>query len=502
ILCYRDLIAMHPYYEDWDICNLKEFAFLHSTDPAGVSVIPSKDSCIINWQKDGRDIVIGYNLYKSLHPDSNFVMVNKDIITSTSYVDKEFEPPQYYLIKSVTDSHEEIDFSIVRCVDSEQEPIALTNQNYKILDLGTLDDSISISISLSIEAFGSTKPNSAFAHLGLNRGWFNFIDYPFAMASIDNRKYTCTTKVTLPVSYKAGISYYFRFIKGNTVFRLPQDDSTFYTTNLNNRIRNPHYGWYAMDVLSPDWIIHYRSQCKRILSIGANGIFADDATRNIIGHLDCKPLKYTEKNWAEGMNNMISFIKDSIHPRILIFNGLRDDLIFLESADGGMIEQFAHTNSGYLSKKNWESQINTMLKSPPGKKVLVVSKGKEEDTSARIFSIASYLLGSSKDSYYCYAENYDRTEYYPEYEIDIGYPFNERSTLLALYDKKTGIYKRLFSNGIVLVNPDTSNSEPFEFDDTLYQVVIDETTCKYIPIANSLTLSSNSGVILLYEKKN
>ena len=502
ILGYRDLIAMHPCYEDWNKCNPKEFAFLHSTDPAGVSVISCNDSCIINWEEDWRDIVIGYNLYKSVYPDSNLVRVNRDIITSTSYVDKEFKPPQYYLIKSVTDSYGEVDFSIVKCVDAKTKPIMLTNQDYKMLDIDTVDDSISFSIYLSIEKFGNTKPDSALVHLYLNRGWFNFVDYSFIMTSIDNRKYTCTTNITLPTSYKAGISYYFQFIKDTTIFRLPAEDFTYYTTNPNNRLKNPNYGWYAMDVTSPDWISHYVSQCKIILSMGMDGIFADDAARDILWRLDCKPLGYKEKTWIDGMNRMISFVRKTIYPQILIFNGLRDDLIFLESADGGVIEHFVHTNSGYLSKKNWERQINTMLKSPPGKKILVISRGKEEDASARIFSIASYLLGNSKDSYYCYAENYDRMEYYPEYEIDIGYPLSEKSTLLALFDKKTGIYKRYFSNGIVLVNPDALNSKAFKFDDTLHHVVLHENTCKYIPIANSLSLSSKSGAILLYEKKN
>jgi hypothetical protein len=506
IFGYRNLIAMHTRYEDWDKCNLKEFAFLHGTDPAGISVIPSNETCIINWQNDCRNVVTGYNLYTSPYASGGYKKVNNRVITNTNYVDNEFKSPQYYLIKSVIHNHNEIDFSTIKFAEAKKKSIILTKPYYKVTDTDTSNDSIRIEIYLSVEKFGDIEPDSAIAHLCLNRSWFNFIDYPFTMSTTDNKTYSCTTELVIPVSYKAGIPYYFTFIKDTTLFRLPQDDSTYYTTNMNNRLRNPNYGWYGMDAASSDWISHYISQCRTILATGADGIFADDATREILWRLDCPPVGFNRENWINSIASMISSVKKAIEPKKLIFNGLKNDHKFLKYADGGMIEGFAHTYSGYVKKKKWENQIDAMLKSHLNKKILVISRGEEEDRAARIFSLASFLLGYSKTSYYCYAERYGRVKFYPEYEIDMGDPIEYPRSVRHLCDKKTGVYSRKFKNGIIIVNPDTLYAEIPTIKKTLYMSVLKKETksgndiIEYIPIQGKMSILPQTGLILLFKQ--
>jgi hypothetical protein len=490
---------MHDYYSDWDMCNLNETAFLHSTDPASVMGSYYKEKYVVHWSPDRRTNIIGYNLYVSDYCDTNFVKYNEDPITSTYYLLPLSTDDKLLLIKSIHKSGCDLDYSYIYSLSDIDRDFGFFNYRSYLKPIGTTDTSKDQSFTSLTTIYGNVNIDSLVLLTMVKRDWFNFSCQRVHMETHNINVFLCSTVVHLPLSHKTGFAFQYRMYYKNNMMSLPRDTFEYFTTNINNRIRNPQYGWYAMNVLNPVWITHYINECQKILQRGYTGIFADDAVRDIVWRVDVIPPGINEEYWSEKLYTMLVIIKNHISPAFLIYNGLKSDMYFITAADGGLIEHFAHTLKGFVSTETWIEQVNTLISVPNDKKIFVIARGEESDVKARIFSLASFLIAASNNTFYCYTRKYGVAEYYPECSINIGTPVNTLSSINEIYHPSYGVYIRRYSNGLVVVNPDKGMSASISLDTRMYKAGINNDQVSFTVNDGPLIVPPQSAIILLHE---
>lgn len=156
--------------------------------------------------------------------------------------------------------------------------------------------------------------------------------------------------------------------------------------------------------------------------------------------------------------------------------------------EGIKIEHFVSTwSSGYLDPDTWERQVSGLEEiGRAGIIATVYPKFRDNSAQARIYGLASFLLGrqGTHDFFYYQFPN-DFTFFPPlwfeEWEVPIGHPLGDRY-------QEQGVWQRDYSNGRVLVNPTAET----------YTVVLPAPFATLDgDIVSSVTLGANEAAILL-----
>ena len=89
-----------------------------------------------------------------------------------------------------------------------------------------------------------------------------------------------------------------------------------------------------------------------------------------------------------------------------------------------------------------------------GKDIILVSQGTKDDLELQEFAFASYLLVNQGRAIFRYANSnkYREVWVYENYNVPLGAPLGPRY-------KDGDAWRRDFTNGTVMVNPDTHKSE-------------------------------------------
>ena len=131
-------------------------------------------------------------------------------------------------------------------------------------------------------------------------------------------------------------------------------------------------------------------------------------------------------------------------------------LRYLQYLDGAMIEAFAvDWSNGYRSSTDWKEQLSAVEQAlAQNKQIILVSQSGQARPKHQQFSLASYLLVADRNAYFRYADsdNYREVALYENYSLDLG-------TALGPRYKDGSFWRRDFTNGSVLVDPNTHSSE-------------------------------------------
>jgi hypothetical protein len=119
-----------------------------------------------------------------------------------------------------------------------------------------------------------------------------------------------------------------------------------------------------------------------------------------------------------------------------------------------MIEGFAEWGPGDpFDVADWQLQMNRILGLTGQGKILIFQPYTDGAVADRIFLLSNYLLVKGTHSF-INLETDMPPEWWPEYEIPIGsYAGGVPANVAALYDATAGVYRRTYTNGMVLVNP-------------------------------------------------
>jgi hypothetical protein len=200
---------------------------------------------------------------------------------------------------------------------------------------------------------------------------------------------------------------------------------------------------------------------------GWDGLFLDNVEASQAKIVDdgTRPAQYPDdKSYTEAVYGFLSYIRQNYFkpqgkPMYGNIVSVDDDAVrkrYIQQLDGVMIESFATDwSDGYRKHDDWEQQMNLAQSVlSQGKTLILVSQGDENDLNRQKFAFASYLLVADGNAIFRYAnsDSYREVWLYDDYKLDLGKPVGKRY-------KSTGEWRRDFSNGYVVVNPQKHTAE-------------------------------------------
>jgi hypothetical protein len=455
------------YYNAWFAEAQKyEDAFLHSSDPAGLTAHWVSGGINLAWfadrrVADGTVSLRGYNLYRRRGTSGPFTLLTPSPITATSYQDTGLlNGTQYqYKVGTVDLTRGELTYSeeilaspgvtalpFLAPVSVTVAPAGSTaNVTFTVAGapaISAVDLWIDSDRSRTFDA-GESFPMSRSGTDGLGNGIYSL---------------TRSLQVNYSVGCPVGYGWYASAGLGSDLVRLPASGA--FTTNTNNRVRNTTWGVWAMDPADTTWQRILSNGVRTLRATGYDGIFLDDCySLPFELELDAETPRSVTVRWRSSMQSLISALRSAALPGSLLFNGLSDATIgYVDASDGGMLEGFIvapwktnGANTGWW----WANALNAGLRAQGGRAAtqLYLSLGEPDAVQMRFFALASYLLIKDTRAFFAYARDnvYDDPMYFPEFDLDIGAPVQSFSSIEQAR-RPSGLYGRLFDRALILVN--------------------------------------------------
>jgi hypothetical protein len=285
------------------------------------------------------------------------------------------------------------------------------------------------------------------------------------------------------------------------------------------------WGWYVMDIHNAAWREYWVGEVLRQLRVNAaDGVFVDSLLPpNYYGGDRFEPnlpvLDQTlEETWSSKIEDFIAFgqsgelAKYHFIPNVGSWITGRD-MTDYSGADGVMVEGFARSADGeYFSAEtgDWQLQMDRILHMVALDKIVLLQQYVNgNNVEDRMFLLGSYLL--VKGNYtYLNLEFSPTPEWFPEYDIPVGAPVGGiPRSISSLWRSGWGVYARMYTNGLVLVNPSDKVQE-ITLEKTYYQAFpygggivpvdgdISSWMMDYMPV-KTITLMPNQGIVLLVE---
>jgi hypothetical protein len=199
-------------------------------------------------------------------------------------------------------------------------------------------------------------------------------------------------------------------------------------------------------------------------SQGWDGVFIDNVNPTIRYYHDPADVaRYpTDAAYSAAMTSALSYIAPRVHGagKLVMANigswpnyratGMR----WLRYLDGAMDERFTKfmpaRGRGYRSQGEWQTELAILRQTQrQGKWFMGIAQSSDGDVQAERFGWATMLLGSSGHATFALQNDaeYGIETWFSDYEAPLG------RALGGAREQSSGIYRRRFSGGLVLVNP-------------------------------------------------
>lgn len=476
VLYYKDIVALHTNYQEFNELNQQELAFLHASEPACLTATFNQ-KWKFYWMHDRR-FPIGtakYRLYWGM--DSTDVSYAIDSLINPTEISIDLpKSARWIKLKTIVSDDNEIDYSFPIYLQYDPtvpvyvpETLTRTNQT-----------SNSFTLTYKFRLVSQVRPDSVWIFVDENNdNQLSSVEKYVYKTNFDTLIYG---KNFNDASIKTGLETYLICFKGGKQIRYPR--LGHWTSNVNNRCMNKTYSFYVMNVQNPLWWDKYIEVAQKSLENNYGGLFADDTWTRVgsWGVDTYPPYDYNDTLWYYGVLGFLKEIKAAIKDKPLIFNGLSspESLKLLQIADGGMDEGFAYNSwSGFLSLDSWKASCNRGLKciNEYRKMWVPLSVLHNYNPYPRLYSLASFLLVADSNSYFACAPNYQVYAHFPEFDIPTGKPMQKAINSIDelqevdAYGKK--YYKREFEKCIVYVNPNSKDTVKLDEINGKYQIVVD-----------------------------
>ena len=252
----------------------------------------------------------------------------------------------------------------------------------------------------------------------------------------------------------------------------------FLLTTNGQRVHQTQWDWDIMDIRYTNgaavsgFPAYWISTClDRIRAAEDDGVFADSFTPDAYGFGQSTPphpwledVDLCLANWVPSLEQFGYEARDALagtNGFVFLPNlgALVTSWLDLDYGlgHGGMIEGFAFWGSdSYLDPADWELQMDRALTLVRSNKIVICQSYPAAGSAReRMFATASYLLVKGSATYLnLLSGDSVALEFYPEYDLDLGgaggaFP----AGIDALWNASWGVFRRDYSNGIVVVNP-------------------------------------------------
>jgi hypothetical protein len=263
---------------------------------------------------------------------------------------------------------------------------------------------------------------------------------------------------------------YIQVVEGNRWVREwppDPDPDWFYPYAGSPRVLLCDWGWYLADVASREWRRYWHDEVLRqVVANADDGLFMDSlSVPNYFGSSNWDPDlpevdPAFERAWARKIEAWLAWLQHQplgrrfhLVPNVGSWITTRDPTDY-SRADGVMVGGFAigGERSPYAIG-DWRLQADRIL-SLVGKHRAVIGQSYVSRPRERMFALGTYLL-LKHDRFYLNLERGMEPEWWPEYDLPIGRSRARAPRRISgLYDGDAGVYRRRFSAGEVVVNPD------------------------------------------------
>jgi Hypothetical glycosyl hydrolase family 15 len=225
------------------------------------------------------------------------------------------------------------------------------------------------------------------------------------------------------------------------------------------------YSWiWAADVGNTAYQRVWANNVTRELRAeGWDGVLIDDANTSIEYHYDvARVAKYpTDAAYQAATASALAVIGARVRAsgKLAIANigGWKDRpevaTGWLRLVDGAMNEMLVKTGAtgaydSYDGDDYWERQLQAIKDTQgQGKWFLGVSHSRARDAAAARYGYATVLLGASGRAVFALQADYTNEPWFDEYDYALGVPLGPETR------ESSGVHRRTFSTGLVLVNP-------------------------------------------------
>lgn len=227
------------------------------------------------------------------------------------------------------------------------------------------------------------------------------------------------------------------------------------------------YDWlYAADVGDPGYQSRWADNVmSEVLRHGWDGVFLDDVNATMKYHYDVSSVaKYpSDAAYAAATRSALAHIGPRIRGagKLAIANNASWVEYFdtgagwLQFLSGVMDEMFlkyaTHAGEGYRDEAQWRTQLEEVKETERQGKIFIgKTQSSNADRAAARYGYATLLLGTEGRAAYSFGDHTVETPLFPEYFLSIGQPTGPERRL------DSGVHRRMFSSGQVLVNPTSS----------------------------------------------
>jgi hypothetical protein len=258
-------------------------------------------------------------------------------------------------------------------------------------------------------------------------------------------------------------------------------ESWYARDRAGNKIMAKGFSTWLMNPRSAGWIGEVTALCQyRLGYSGYDGCFLDvlgtsGLNDTSVTSLPIDPttgVEWTKKNWMDATSTIGASVRAAIAPRPVMANGLGFGVPYFDPAaprerllDGvttAMSEVFVREPSApvnfYRNEVTWKKDVDMVADAVGrGSRIVVTTKVWSTASAAQIdawhrYALATFLLGYAPGkAFFTFRSDHLHSTPSPYWNVDIGVP-------TAPYAKVGGVYRRAFSNGLVLVNPTTASA--------------------------------------------
>lgn len=576
VLYYLHAHGLYPAEDRAGFANLGEVSYVHATDPASLRVVPTAEGLLVDWERDERVFydetdaiselrdfsVSGYVVYRAagsaqftrLWPAAPPVAgagASSDSTPSppvdvTQYLDRDVVAgTRYrYLVKTIGPVLYEYDFSWAAEAVAGAPPAAPFVHEHQFA-LAARPDAPPYTGRFRIRV--ETPETRAVLRIDMNAdrdfddpgesfpmqpSSENFVE---AIVPLDPRAHTDYDLITI-----YGFAYRLEF--ESPAGRLVLPAAGVYTTNINNRVRSAHYGFYLMHMDTAAWFDRVQQEIDLNAREGGmvRGVFLDELFFDPEIGVDAPPADLDQGAVVRAAAQLVRALRNARPDLAIYMNGMGGLTLALSAADqgaaagtgagqldpragavldtlaasgltGGMIEGFAlapwhRVRAGeplFSPPREWlAEQVVVREVAARGLEVLCLSRAPgATGERPRLFAFASYLLASGSATRFGYMADRCHAVPFPEWGVDLGAP----GAMLAAGDGKA--YGRAFERGEVWVNPEPRASVRLGARPGMRRLALADTAdgtgrVTWEPAAGALVLGPQSGLILVHGVKD
>jgi hypothetical protein len=237
------------------------------------------------------------------------------------------------------------------------------------------------------------------------------------------------------------------------------------------RVRNYHgdLARYGMNVAHPGYQEWLGGKAVAYLKLGYDGVQLDNVETDYsyrplqVGRfISALPVEMDEETWYRAEPVLLRTVRRAATAagfagREIIFNHMRAGepdrgLEYLAEVDGANAESWMDRKVDPGGKWGWRARIDLARRAvQAGKRTNLLCIASLLSREEALFTFASYLMTAENDrNTFWYGRPFraDETPWFEFYEADLGRPFGAVHAVAG-----SGIYRRDFERGVVLVNP-------------------------------------------------